>query len=231
MSARMVFEQWRGKHKAKQGWGLAWFLANEFCARYYASHGVVPHVIDFGGHGYYGIQFDMLPCPVHGASGGALGRLTMNGDVENYRTDAPGAHGLDTAHRCDEGASTRDLVRQAVEHMDLPPYPHATHVMCRHKRWGASYVLCFEVASILGMHGGIGVWNHPTQLQLRIEAFDPAATMPEHPGAFLFEHNGHGLIVTGDGRLLDGSGENLWQRYMAGDDALTLAAFLMEKLR
>jgi len=47
--------------------GLAWFLAYQFCQRYYVSHGIVPNVIDHDGLGYYGIRLDPLPCKVNGS--------------------------------------------------------------------------------------------------------------------------------------------------------------------
>ena len=65
MSIDTVFESWR---QNKEGdWGLAWFLAYQFCQRYYVSHDIVPNVIDHDGLGYYGIRLDPLPCKVNGS--------------------------------------------------------------------------------------------------------------------------------------------------------------------
>jgi hypothetical protein len=47
--------------------GLAWFLAYQFCQRYYVSHDIAPNVIDHDGLGYYGIRLDPLPCKVNGS--------------------------------------------------------------------------------------------------------------------------------------------------------------------
>ena len=46
---------------------MAWFLAYQFCQRYYVSHDIVPNVIDHDGLGYYGIRLDPLPCKVNGS--------------------------------------------------------------------------------------------------------------------------------------------------------------------
>ena len=45
------------------------------------------------GLGYYGIMLTQVGCPVEPASTKPYGRLTMAGDVENWRTGGPGDHG------------------------------------------------------------------------------------------------------------------------------------------
>lgn len=59
-----AFTQWQ--EPGKSGWGLGWYLAAELVARYHESHGLLPHVIDHEGHGYYGIelgQMEVYPLP------------------------------------------------------------------------------------------------------------------------------------------------------------------------
>lgn len=225
MSVDMIFESWRAVRNPRQDWGLAWYLAWQFCRRYYASHGIVPYVAEHEGLGYYGIQLDQVECRINGKGCRPLGRMTMTGDVENWLTGSPGDHGLDTARQCEGGAATELLVSQAIRFMGIPAIPAKSHVMCRHKRWGGSYELVFEIATIIALRtqGEIRIWNAPFHTHDVVRKADPKAAMTEHPGAFLFTGHGKDVLVAGDGRLLDGSGRDLWSEYMQGASPSALA--------
>ncbi|MGE0859542.1 MAG: hypothetical protein AB7P42_10580, partial [Gammaproteobacteria bacterium] len=145
MAADLLFEQWRKRAKNASRWELAWYLALAFCRRFYSSHGIAPWVIEREGLGYYGIQLQELACSRRSRPQ-ALGRLTAQGNVENWRTGSPGDHGLKTVDSLMQGTSTAELVQQAVRHLQIPVLPEASHVGCRHQRWGASYVCLFEIA-------------------------------------------------------------------------------------
>jgi hypothetical protein len=137
MDAVSSFIEWRKNNSADQSWGLAWFLANEMCKRFYASHGIVPWVIGHQGLGYYGIALNQLKCKVHNSRAEPLGRFTMGGDVENCATGSGGDHRLDTIKLCDDGASIDTLITEAINHFRFPPFPEQSHLHCRHKsqRW------------------------------------------------------------------------------------------------
>jgi len=47
-----------------------------------------------------------------------------------------------------------------------------------------------------------------------LDEIDPLSSMKEHPGGFIFRHDQKEVVLTGDGRLLDGSERNLWNNYM-----------------
>ena len=205
---------------------MAWYLANEFCKRFYSSHGIVPHVIDHDGLSYYGIQLDYLHCPVNGSSRSTLGRMTIMGDVENWCTGGPGDHGLETTRLYQQNVSTDKLVEYAVSHMRISALPDQTHLNCRHKRWGDSYKLVFEIATILAIRENNchSIWNDPYHTERLLQELDPQVKMKEHPGAFLFKSKASGrqVVITGDGRVLRGGAGNLWERYMGGESALTM---------
>ena len=120
-SLHVAFERWRRKHG--RGWGLAWYLATELCRRFYESHGIVPHVCDHEGLGYYGILVEKLPCPVNGRGDNTLGRFTMHGDVENWIADGPGGHGLELIERAQRGEPVQPMVAECIRHFGLPPFP------------------------------------------------------------------------------------------------------------
>jgi len=232
MNAASLFEHWRAIKDPKQSWGLAWFLASEFCRRFYASHGLVPWVITHEGLGYYGITINQLPCKVNGQSEEAVGRFTIGGDVENWRTGGPGDHGCELIDRCASGVPTAELVDAAISHLSIPALPSKSHLNCRHKRWGASYELCFEIATLVALRyepDEVEIWNHPTHTKEAI-ANDPKRQISEHPGAFLFVRHDRKLCVTGDGRLLDGSERNLWAEYMGGKTTKALSDLVVRKL-
>ena len=149
MATETIFEQWRSNPSEGNEFGLAWFLANEFCKRFYRSHGIVPHVINREGLGYYGIQLAELACEARPRAGEPLGRLTMCGNVENWLTGEPGDHGLKTHEMLEQGVPTAEIVAQAIEHMRLSITPTRSHSSCRHHRWGTSYVLLFDIMTRL----------------------------------------------------------------------------------
>ena len=239
MHISILFESWRLIHGSNpNGWGLAWFLANELCQRYYSSHGIVPHVICKEGLGYYGIQFDKVRCPINKDYADSFGRVTLDGDVENWRTGGPGDHGLKTTTMCAKGLPTDHIVRETIRHMGIPSMPETTHLNCRHKRWGKSYELLFEIATIFALRNdqtdGVQIWNHLYNTERLIKELDPKARMKEHLGAFLFQQNGgeyQKVIVTSDGRLLGKKEDNYWHRFMGGESAWTIALEIEEMFR
>jgi len=233
MSTKSLFEHWRTIKRPEQSWGLAWFLASEFCRRFYASHGLVPWVIDHDGLGYYGISINHLPCSVNKDSENPLGRFTISGDVENWRTGGPGDHACELVDRCSDGAQTEQLVLAAISHLDISPLPTKSHLNCRHKRWGGSYELCFEIATLVALQyepKEIQIWNHPDHTKRAVADHDSNFRMKEHPGAFLFVSNDSEVCVTGDGRILDESQGNLWLEYMGGRSALELSDEIIQRL-
>ncbi len=233
MNTASLFEHWRTVKRPEQSWGLAWFLASEFCRRFYASHGLVPWVLTHEGLGYYGITINQLPCSVNPSSDEALGRFTMGGDVENWRTGGPGNHGCNLMDRCASGVPTEQLILAAISHFNIPPLPAKSHLSCRHKRWGASYELCFEIATLVALQyepGEIQIWNHPAHTKRAIADYDPNPRMKEHPGAFLFISDDSKVCIAGDGRLLDGGDQNLWVEYMSGKTAQVLSHVIIQRL-
>lgn len=226
MQIERLFESWRQVNRAQNHCGLAWYLAYEFCRRYYSSHGIVPHVICKDGLGYYGIQLDYLRCPVNGEDNETLGRMAMSGDVENWRTGGPGDHGLEATKLCDEGVPTAEIVSMAIRHMGLPSVPEKSHYGCRHKRWGSSYELVFEIAAIIAIRNndGVQIWNHLYNTKRVIDELDDKAQMKEHPGAFaLYGQGDKRVVIAGDGRMLTDRQCNVWERYMQGESVLELA--------
>jgi len=209
-------------------------LAYEFCRRYYASHGIVPQVIEHEGLGYYGIQLDYVPCKVNGSERPTMGRFTIGGDVENWVTGGPGDHGLELIKLCDKGEKTEKLVSLAIKHMGITPLPSASHIKCRHKRWGASYELMFSIATILAMRNEqqIKIWNHEFHTARLIAENDPLAKMKEHMGAFLFCNDDKQVAISGDGRyLVPKSGDSLWLRYMKGATPYSLGREIEKYLK
>lgn len=216
-----AFEKWRLNNSPKRSNGLAWFLANEICKRFYSSHGIVPWVICREELGYYGIGLHKLPCRVHGMDSRypeAFGRLTAMGNVENWRTGGPGDHGLETIQMCLRGAHFDELLAATIRHLKLHGSPPISHLHCRHKRWGSSYALCFEVATQLAIkfEGRISVVNHPGNTEHAKFKQDPGHNMKEHPGVILLIANGARIVLRGDGALLDGDDGSIWEEYMAG---------------
>lgn len=233
MGVYQVFSHWREIKRPGRSWGLAWFLANEFCIRYYSSHGIVPLVVVREGLGYYGIELNSVECRINDSRQVSYGRMTMGGDVENWRRGSPGDHGLRSMDMCSKKVPTDKIVQQAIAHMAIKPIPRISHLNCRHKRWGKSYEICFEIATILALRNEpdeIEIWNHPFHTEQLLEELDPKSDMKEHLGAFLFIRNGKKLLVAADGRLLDNSGVNLWQRFMSGYNVFYLADLIDEKL-
>jgi hypothetical protein len=233
VSAGEEFAIWRLRHAEANGWGLAWFLANEFCRRFYASHRIRPTVINHDGLGYYGIGLEPVACKVNGGSAKMLGRLTISGDVENWRSGGPGDHGLETIELYRRGVTTAELVEKAIWHMRLPVVPEKSHLGCRHQRWGGSYELCFELATILALRheiGGLSISNAAEEVDRKLAVLDVKASMTEHPGAFLFRCEEREVLLAGDGRLLGEGPLDLWQLYMQGKSVGALAAIVEERI-
>ncbi len=234
MDIRQHFEAWRATKGSNGSWGLAWFLAYQFVRRYYASHGIAPTVIEKEGLGYYGICLAQVRCAVSAGvadSPAELGRLTIAGDVENWRII--GDDRLRTTDLCAAGENTESLVVQAIKHMCIPVAPATSHYNCRHKRWGSSWELCFEIATHLSFRHDVremSILNAPHHVDSYLRKSDPKWEMKEHPGAFLFQCDQRSLLLCGDGRLLDGSGRNFWTEYMEGASAWTLALRLEREL-
>jgi hypothetical protein len=222
-----AYETWLSNHKEGHDWGLAWYLANEICLRFYCSHGIVPHVIAHEGLGYYGIQLDPVPCQINGKNTKTLGRLTISGDVENWITGGPGDHGLELVERANRGDPVEPMVQEAIQHLRLPAYPLKSHLNCRHKRWGDSYTLVFQIASLIALRhdNRIAIWNHPDHTYRMARELDPKIDQKEHLGHFVFSDTktDQQVILAGDGRLLlPHNEESLWERYMRGDSAIRL---------
>lgn len=221
MATESIFEQWRASSAGCNEYGLAWFLANEFCKRYYRSHGIVPHVINREGLGYYGIQLTVMACDARNRAGDPLGRLTMCGNVENWLTGDPGDHRLKTLEMLERGVATAEIVASAIRHMEISVKPTRSHASCWHHRWGSSYVLLFDVMTRMVLthrNSDLILANHPKDgyLGRLIRKHDPLWDMTEHPGAFYVSDRDESVLVAGDGRVLDGSERNIWNEYMSG---------------
>ena len=221
MATDTLFEQWRANPREGNEFGLAWFLANEFCKRFYRSHGIVPHVINHEGLGYYGLQLTELACEARPRAGEPLGRLTMYGNVENWLTGEPGDHGLKTHEMLKRGVATAEIVSLAIEYLDIRVTPTRSHYSCRHHRWGSSYILLFDIVTRLVLsHPGsdLIVANSPGDeyLGLLMRKHESCLAMKEHPGAFYLSANDRSVLIAGDGRVLDGSERNVWHEFMSG---------------
>ncbi len=232
MNAQHLFQCWRMVKQPDKSWGLAWFLANEFCQRYYSSHGIIPYVVAREGLGYYGILFETVSCRVNKKEI-EYGRVTIGGNVESWRSGGPGDHGLPTIEFCNSNMPTEEILRRAIAHMGIEPLPKKSHYNCRHKRWGRSFELCFEIATILALQyesSDLYIWNSHFETGRLLTELDPNVDQVEHPGAFLFDSRKKKILLAADGRLLDGSDQNLWHMYMNGGSAFTLAEILKQKL-
>jgi len=226
-----AYETWRSIQQEGHGWGLAWYLANEICQRFYSSHGIVPHVIAHEGLGYYGIQLDHVPCQINGKNSKTLGRLTMSADVENWMTGGPGDHGLELVERANRGEPVEPMVQEAIQHLRLPAYPLKSHLNCRHKRWGASFTLIFQIASLIALRhdNRITIWNHPDHTYRVARELDPKIDQKEHMGHFILSDikTDQKVILAGDGRLLmPHRDESYWERYMRGESVMMLTESL-----
>jgi hypothetical protein len=234
-SIEYCFAQWRKRNNPINNWGLAWYLAYEIAHRFYASHGIVPYVICHEGLGYYGIELDSTHCLVNRNRTKPLGRLTIQGNVENWQTGTPGDHGLNAIQMCERGVPAEELVASAIAHLRLPDTPLASHFTCRHKRWGSSFVLLFEIATFLALEYGqnnIYIWNHSYHTDRFIRDLDSKADMEEHLGAFVFQHHDSPVVFASDGRELSGDKkDNYWKRYMAGESSYQLYKDLSLKLK
>jgi len=151
------------------------------------------------------------------------------------KSGAPGDHGLNTIEMCERDVPIEEIVKLSISHLRLPDIPERTHLSCRHKRWGNSFMLLFEIATFLGLeydHETINIWNHPYHTQNYIGKLDPKADTLEHLGAFIFQHNEHQIIFASDGRELSGKQrDNYWKRYMEGESTFSLYEDLATKLK
>ena len=228
-----LFARWRTASGRPMDWGLAWYLSREICHRYYRSHGIAPFVINHDGLGYYGIELTQLPCSSTGHSEHlVLGRMSMAGNVENWITGSPGDHGCDLFDVCNSGTVAEELVSRAIRHLRLPPIPAKPHNQCHHKRRGDSFVLLWEIATILALRADLGesdlylVANGLKSGQPFVGLDGPPVTYRK-PAHFCFSGN-RDIYVSDEGALCDGSGHNLWLRYMAGESPALLASWLQE---
>lgn len=137
-----------------------------------------------------------LACSVN-QSGSAkemrLGRFTMAGNVENWRTGSPGDHGCVLEERARSGEALSSLVKAAIRHLDLPVRPSAAHTHCHHKRRGESFVLLWEVAALVALRNEhrVRVWNHAFHTAELARQYDPEyaslSGKVEPPDDFLFK--------------------------------------------
>lgn len=72
--------------------------------------------------------------------------------------------------------------------------------------------------------------NGMEHIRRHLPEVDSKYAMKEHPGAFQFFKNGKSCWLSGDGRLLNGGSSNLWEQYMAGDSAVSLANSILSAL-
>lgn len=202
-------------------------LAHELCDRFYASHGIAPRVVEhdsgsYGGSlGYYGIKLVQLGCQVEQES--ELGRIKKFGSI----SAASGT--LDLEPRANAGEPVGSMVAEAVKHLRLPPFPPKSHLNCKHKRWGDSYGLVFNLSALLALrwNGRVQIWNHPYHTARLAAELDPQEGKGESSGHFLWIVRGHQekrMFLAGDGRVLEPKNlGSLWQGYMEGK---TVAALL-----
>jgi hypothetical protein len=223
----LTYKYWQRRYK--QGWGLAWYLAAEINDRFYPSHAIRPEVIAHEGLGYYGIAIEQAACCVVNEAG-TLGRFTAVGNVENWVTGSPGDHGLELIGRAEQGDSPEDLLRDAIRHLHLSISAPAGHYRCRHKRWGASSLLVFRLATLttaLRWNEKVQIWNCPGQVARVAAQVDPKRDMSEHPGHLIITCGGREVLFAGDGRVLKPAGcESVWERYMSGESVVSLLGFV-----
>ena len=229
MDLSTEFENWRRSHD--QGWGLAWYLAAEMMQRFYSSHGIAAVEIEKEGLGYYGIALVTEACKQH-RHRKTLGRFTMQGNVENWKTGGPGDHGLNLVERATAGEAVEPMVAEAIAHLGLQPKPKVSHLGCRHRRWGSSAVLVFRLAAALALryNGGVQIMNAPVFMESIGGDLDPKKGKKEHLGWTLFSGQ-RDVILANDGRVLQPAGaESIWTRYMRGESEDTLLGWLEGEL-
>lgn len=212
------------------GWGLAWYLATAIGERFYCSHGIAPSVLVHEGLGHYGMGIGYCGCLVKKQE--SLGRFTMGGNVENWRTGGPGDHGLKLEERAAAGELTSILIAEAVRHLDLPSFPEGSHLHCRHKRWGASFQLVFRIAAVIAlrMEGTVQIWS-ATSADNDYSMADQKAGMSDHPGYLVLEKSDTRVVLCGDGRILPKGQPSLWDRYMTGESLEDLVEWTEHSLQ
>jgi hypothetical protein len=232
MNIEQLFKNWKKRQTNKPFWGLTWFLASQICKRFYTSHGIVPSVINKEGMGYYGIVFSELPCSVN-RSPRQLGRLTMAGNTENWVDREFKNEEYLGEEDCENGVSNRILITESIKRLNFPALPRSSHLYCRHKRWGDSYTLCFEIAACIALrygHEQIGIYNYPSDIKRCLPKYDPKTDINEHPGGFLFLANEAEVFLSGDGRLLHPTESNMWAEYMLGQTPFELSNIILQHL-
>jgi hypothetical protein len=232
VNIEQVFKNWQKRQTKKPFWGLAWFLALQLCKRFYSSHGIVPWVINKEGLGYYGILFSELPCSINKPPR-QLGRLTMARNTENWLRGGPGGHGHKGVDDCENGESISTLITESIKQLNFPALPRSSHLYCRHKRWGDSYILCFEIAACIALrygHEQVGIYNSPSNIRHYLSKYDPKTQINEHPGGFLFLTNEAVVFLAGDGRLLHPTKSNMWEEYMLGQTPYEFSNIIINHL-
>ena len=232
------FENWRRKNNPINNWGLAWYLANEFAKRFYKSHGISPHVCVHEGLGYYGITLDPIDCVINReCTRSTIGRITAHGCIECWASGVPGENRLNTIEMCEQNISIDEIMRESISFLRLPPLPERSHMTCRHKRWGDSFLLLFEIATFLAIKycsegDFVHILNHPEHINEYLEQFDPQIKkQQEYIGAFVFTNSDKKIIFAHDGRELTGEAqENYWTRFMQGESSYSLYKDLSAKL-
>ena len=210
---------------------MAWYLASEICERFYASHGIRPVVIDHDDGDYYGILLRTTQCSVHGDEPVRLGRFTIAGNVENWRTGGPGDHGLELVERVMSGEPVEPMVAEAIRHLQLSPFPEKTHMTCRHKRWGDSFKLVFKLTALLALRhqGRVVIWSDEYHTDKLARKHDPHAHKKEQLGHVLLYRPevDQRILIAYDGRIVLPEGQpSLFERHMSGEPTAGLLADL-----
>ncbi len=115
----------------------------------------------------------------------ALGRLTIHGNVENWRSGSSGDHGLEATSPVSSGVPTAEIVANALAQMGIASTPGKSQHSCRQYRWGNSYLLRFDTATNLVLQhedDGLCVANNPSHFSSQIRKTYPQGEMKEHPG-------------------------------------------------
>lgn len=222
------FKHREAKLRAEPSWGLSWFLAFEFMTRFYRSHGLVAYPILK--MGYYGIALKLISCPVNGKQhpvSSAIGRFSMMGNVENWITKSKDQ--VDLSDWFSEGKTIESIVNKAIETLRVAPFPPSSHIGCRHNRWGASYLLCFELAAILAIRHGfdkISIWSEYHHLERLLDKNVLKFSKQQHPGGIHIRTIGKGhkeIFLRGDGKLIIPEEKNIWREFMSGRCSSQLA--------
>ncbi len=229
MEVRALFELWRSEHKCEDGWGLAWYLAYEFCVRFYASHGILPGIMEHDGMGYCGIQLEQVQCKINPEPMPPLGRITASGNIENWTAPTLKDKGVNTIEMCDSGEELDRIVAASISHMRIPPFRGRSHKRCQHNNRGKAYEIMFAISTILALRNDyekLRIWNRPFHTQQVVLEMDHLASNRENDGAFIFEGDQRRIVISSSAHLLGvGEGEdvNYLYRYRQGESVYALA--------